>query len=82
MNCAVVDKKFNFYNEYSEIFSCGIYNNLSSGVVDLSGLNYYSSDLTDIIIEKIKDEKPLDYEVLLDWLIKSKAYNGFYILGF
>ena len=76
-----IDDENLFYKEYSEFFSCGIYNNLSSGVVDLYGLNYYSPDLTDIIIEKIKNTKPLDYEVLLDWLNKSKAYNGFYILG-
>ena len=76
-----VDDENLFYDEYSEIFSCGIYNNLSSGVVDLYGLNYYSPDLTDTIIEKIKQKKPLDYEMLLDWLNKSKAFNGFYILG-
>ena len=76
-----IDDENLFYNEYSEIFSCGIYNNLTSGVVDLYGLNYYSPDLTDTIIEKIKDKKPFDCEMLIDWLNQSKAYNGFYILG-
>lgn len=70
-----------FYREYSSIFNCGVYNNLSSGTVDVYGLNYYSPEKTDIIIDKLCQEKPYDYQVLLDWLNKSKEYNGFYILG-
>ena len=76
-----VDDENRFYTEYSKIFDCGIYNNLSSGTVDIYGLNYYSPNVTESIIEKLNDTKPLDYEVLLDWLNKSKEYNGFYILG-
>lgn len=44
-------------------------------------MNYYSPDLTDIIIDKLNQVKPIDYEALIDWLEKSKSYNGFYILG-
>lgn len=30
---------------------------------------------------KLQKEKPADYEALIEWLTKSKEYNGFYILG-
>jgi hypothetical protein len=76
-----VDDENKFYKEYSSIFDCGVYNNLSSGTVDVYGLNYYSPEKTDIIIDKLGREKPCDYQMLLDWLEKSKEYNGFYILG-
>ena len=76
-----VDDENKFYKEYSSIFDCGVYNNLSSGTVDVYGLNYYSPEKTDIIIDKLGREKPYDYQMLLDWLEKSKEYNGFYILG-
>lgn len=70
-----------FYEEYGKIFNCGIYNNLRSGIVDIFGINYYAFSLVDPIVEKVKTDKPADYEILVDWLIKSKEYNGFYILG-
>lgn len=76
-----VDDENKFYSEYSSIFDCGVYNNLSSGTVDIYGMNYYSSEMTDVIINKLSREKPCDYQTLLDWLEKSKKYNGFYILG-
>lgn len=76
-----VDDENKFYKEYSSVFDCGVYNNLSSGTVDVYGLNYYSPEKTDIIIDKLGREKPCDYQMLLDWLKKSKEYNGFYILG-
>ncbi len=76
-----IDDENKFYTEYSKIFDCGIYNNLSVGTVDIYGINYYNPDITDMIIEKLNNLKPSDYQVLVDWLNKSKDYNGFYILG-
>ena len=70
-----------FYQEYSHIFDCGIYNNLKSGIVDLYGINYYSPSSIDSIIHRILAETPKDYEIIVDWLTKGKAYQGFYILG-
>ena len=70
-----------FYLEYSHIFNCGIYNNLKSGTFDICGINYYAPSLTDSIIEKIYKDQPTDYKTLIEWLNKSKTYNGFYILG-
>ena len=70
-----------FYQEYGHIFDCGTYNDLETGPVDLYGINYYPASLTDTIIERIRDAKPTEYAVLIDWLERAKTYNGFYILG-
>lgn len=70
-----------FYQQYGHIFNCGIYGNLETGNVDLYGINYYSPDNIDSLIETIIREKPSDYEVLTEWLNMAKNYNGFYILG-
>ena len=76
-----IDDDNTFYREYSSIFDCGIYNNLKSGTVDLYGINYYPPSLTDILIEKIHKDTPIDHQVMIEWLNKAKKYNGFYILG-
>ena len=70
-----------FYQEYSNIFTCGIYNNLKSGIVDIFEINYYEPSLVDSIITKLHKNKPIDYMILVEWLTKAKEYNGFYILG-
>lgn len=70
-----------FWKEYSNIITGGTYNNLKSGAMDLCGINYYNSELVQKIIDTIKIKQPLEYETILDWLEKSKEYNGFYILG-
>ena len=76
-----LDDDDTFYREYGRIFDCGTYGNLQSGAVDLLGVNYYAPESIDPILEKIRREKPLEYETLADWLNAAKAYNGFYILG-
>lgn len=76
-----IEDEDTFFREYRTIFDCGIYNNGKSGPVDIFGINYYAPSLTDSLIEKLRQEQPEDYETLLQWLRKSKAYNGFYILG-
>ena len=70
-----------FYSQYSNIFDCGIYNNLQNGVVDICGINYYPPSVLDVIITRINDHKPEDYHLLIQWLNNAKNYNGFYILG-
>lgn len=77
-----IDDDNAFYQEYSRIFDCGTYNNLKTGPVDIYGINYYAPSLIDSIIERLDKERPVDYEVIIEWLIKSKSYNGFYILGY
>ena len=77
----IIDDENAFYQEYSHIFNCGLYNNLKTGIVDIYGINYYAPSLIESIIEKLQKEKPADYEALIEWLTKSEEYNGFYILG-
>lgn len=70
-----------FYSNYRDIFCGGTYNNEESGDIDLYGINYYSPKQLTEIIDKIKKQKPLDYEILLEWLERATDYNGIYILG-
>lgn len=70
-----------FFEIYGKYFDCGYYNNMKNGLVDIYGINYYTSECVDSIISKIETEKPEDYPVILEWLNKAKEYNGFYILG-
>lgn len=76
-----IDDVNTFSREYRRIFDCGTYNNLQKGAVDIHGINYYAPGSIGSLIEKILQEKPMDYETLVDWLDRAKAYNGFYILG-
>lgn len=70
-----------FCDAYGEIICGGTYNNLETGYLDGCGINYFSPRQTELIKEKINEEKPREYEVLLSWLEKGKEYNGFYVLG-
>lgn len=76
-----LDEIDNFFEYYSNIITGGTYSNLKTGTMDLSGVNYYSPEITENIIKAIKKEKPKDYQVLLKWLGEVKNYNGFYCLG-
>ena len=70
-----------FFSNYHMIFDHGIYNNGKSGVIDVIGLNYYSPESTALIVERVKEKHPLDYEPLLQWLDDVKNFNRFYVLG-
>lgn len=70
-----------FYESYSNIITGGIYNNGKSGGMDLLGINYYSQEQAVLIMERIEDEKPPEYEILLRWLKSGINYTGFYVLG-
>lgn len=75
------DEQNLFIEQYDCIFDCGIYNNLETGSIDPYGINYYGPELIDILIAKILELRPTDYERLVEWLNTAKKYNGFYILG-
>ena len=46
------------------------------------GVNYYTKEQTKVILDKIKETKPKDYEIIVDWLEKAiNEYNGFYFMG-
>lgn len=70
-----------FLLHYDKIFNGGIYCNEKSGIVDVFGINYYLLEQSRLIIERVTKEKPLDYQILLNWLYNVKKYNGFYVLG-
>ena len=55
--------------------------NEHSGTVDLYGINYYSADVLETVIHRLRTKKPREYEILLDWLLAAEGYNGVYILG-
>ncbi len=60
-----------FYNEYHRFFDS----------LDVFGMNYYGPESIKAVTEKIITAKPLEYEVLVEWLNTAKEYNGFYVLG-
>ena len=76
-----VDCEEAFFCEYSTILGNGMYSNLSNGPLDIYGINYYPPSAIIRIVDSLINEKPMDYEILLNWLNKAKVYNGFYILG-
>ena len=70
-----------FCSNYGDIFYGGTYNNLHQGMLDINGINYYTPAQAKEILLKIEGKKPLDYEVISEWLKNGKQYNGFYVLG-
>lgn len=70
-----------FIVNYREIFNCGIYNNMKNGPIDILGINYYSPSIINRLIKEVEVMKPMDYEILLNWLNKAYEFNGIYILG-
>lgn len=76
-----IDDFDSFISNYGEIFNSGTYNNLETGLIDITGINYYSIEQTKEIIKIIEIQKPLDYQIIIYWLNKIQEYNGFYFLG-
>ena len=70
-----------FLENYGDIFRNGLHPDKSSSL-DLFGINFYSLEDVENIIQEIEKKKPKDYKTILDWLqIVKKYYKGFYILG-
>ncbi len=70
-----------FYDEYKNILNNGLYYNMTEGLVDSWGINYYNEEKTKMIIEKLKTYKPTGFEMFLEWLNENPYHNGFYVLG-
>ncbi len=70
-----------FYLSYNAILTDGVYNNMERGPVDPYGINFYSQEQAVQIIERLKAERPPEYQPLLNWLNAGRQYIGFYILG-
>ncbi|MGN0813865.1 MAG: hypothetical protein ACI4MH_01380 [Candidatus Coproplasma sp.] len=60
-----------FCSCYGEIF----------GKFDVYGVNYYTPAQVKDFVLKIEEIKPMDYEIILNWLKNCEHFNGFYILG-
>ena len=60
-----------FLDCYGDIFNCGVYNNLNEGIVDIYGVNYYSLEKVYEIKNSLKVKKPVDYQIILEWLEKA-----------
>ena len=51
---------------------------------DGCGINYYTKEQAQIIYERIQNDKPEEYTILITWLekiISNPSEVGFYILG-
>jgi hypothetical protein len=73
-----VDK---FLAEYGEIFVNGEYANHKTGFIDPYGVTYFPKEQIKDYIHRILISKPIDYEIMLEWLNEALKYNGIYILG-
>ena len=49
--------------------------------MELFGINFYSRKQAASIRKRLKTETPLDYPVLLKWLMGVEQCLGFYVLG-
>ena len=70
-----------FYQSYGDIITGGVYNNGDRGPMDLFGINFYSREQTNEIIERLAEEKPLEHQILCRWLQADEQSLGFYVLG-
>ena len=70
-----------FYRSYGDIITGGVYNNGDRGPMDLFGINFYSREQTNEIIERLAEEKPPGYQILCRWLQADEQSLGFYVLG-
>ena len=70
-----------FYQSYGDIITGGVYNNGDRGPMDLFGINFYSREQTNEIIERLAEEKPPGYQILCRWLQADGQSLGFYVLG-
>ena len=70
-----------FYQHYGDIITGGIYNNGDCGPMNLWGINFYSRDQANNMIERLAEKKPPEYQILCRWLRAGEQYLGFYLLG-
>ena len=70
-----------FYASYGTIITGGIYNNMRQGSMDLYGINFYSHQQAQQIIQRLVAQTPPDYQPLLHWLQSGTNCIGFYLLG-
>lgn len=70
-----------FIDNYGTIFNMVTYNNQKTGIVDIFGINYYTVNDIKKLIDIIKEKKPIEFQILVNWLENATQYNGVYLLG-
>ena len=70
-----------FYQNYGDIITGGVYNNGERGPMDLYGINFYSREQTNEIMERLAEEKPPEHQILCRWLQAGEQHLGFYLLS-
>lgn len=76
--CVHLDDEKMFFENYGKYLE----NPFKQIEFDYFGPNYYTKEQTIAIIEQINQDKPLEYEVITEWLQKAVSiYNGFYFMG-
>lgn len=73
-----VDK---FIAEYGEIFVKGEFANNKTGFIDPYGVTYFSNEQIKDYIHRILISRPIDYEIMIEWLNEALKFDGIYILG-
>lgn len=76
-----IDNGKNFFESYLKYLE---FTNAPNGTTEFCsyGVNYYTKEQTFSILERMKADKPKDFEVLVAWLEKAAVeYNGFFFLG-
>ncbi len=70
-----------FFDQYFKYLKTP-YSPDGSNCFDEFGMNYYSKEMTQKIIEQLNEDKPKEYQTLVEWLQKATdQYNGFYFCG-
>ncbi len=76
-----VDNDRDFFENYGDYLKSPDYPD-GTGALDPYGVNYYTKEQTLLILDKIKSDKPKEFEALVTWLKKAvNEYNGFFFLG-
>ena len=70
-----------FLAEYGEIFVQGEYVNHKTGYIDPFGVTYFPKERIDDFIQRIFVSRPIDYEIMIEWLNEALKYNGINFLG-
>ena len=76
-----IDSDRDFFENYGDYLMPPNFPDGTQGL-DPYGVNYYTKEQTNIIMEQIKKDQPKEFEALVTWLEKAVTeYNGFFFLG-
>ena len=76
-----IDSDKDFFENYGDYLNTPNFPEAKQAL-DPYGVNYYTKEQTFVIMERIKNDKPKEFEALIVWLEKAATeYNGFFFLG-